>query len=85
MLLVASTAFWLDWYFVAQLPTLACESRWLTDVLQRTVSGQTKWNELRRVLAWKWVPRSRAVAFSSASHRKCGRDTATLLLRQFTL
>ncbi len=27
-------------------------SAWLTDVLERIVSGRTKWNELHRLLPW---------------------------------
>ena len=29
---------------------------WLTDVLERIVSGQTKANELRTLLPWNWTP-----------------------------
>jgi transposase len=29
---------------------------WLTDVLQRIVSGKTKANELHTLLPWNWMP-----------------------------
>jgi transposase len=29
---------------------------WLTDVLQRIVSGKTKANELHTLLPWNWKP-----------------------------
>jgi transposase len=31
---------------------------WLTDVLERVVSGETKANELHQLLPWNWVPSS---------------------------
>ena len=30
--------------------------RWLTDVLQRIVSGRTKSHELNTLLPWNWTP-----------------------------
>lgn len=39
---------------------------WLTDVLRRIVSGQTKRNELNSLLPWNWKPTNQAVAISSA-------------------
>jgi transposase len=31
---------------------------WLTDVLERVVSGETKANEMHQLLPWNWVPSS---------------------------
>ena len=39
---------------------------WLTDVLERTVSGRTKRNELHRLLPWNWKTTAGSTAFSSA-------------------
>jgi transposase len=39
---------------------------WLTDVLERIVSGKTRRNELHTLLPWNWNPDSRVSAFSSA-------------------
>jgi transposase len=39
---------------------------WLTDVLERIVSGKTRRNELHTLLPWNWDPGSRVSAFSSA-------------------
>ncbi|MFL5281719.1 MAG: transposase domain-containing protein [Rhodopila sp.] len=39
---------------------------WLTDVLERMVSGRTKWNELHRLLPWNWKTSTGSSAFSSA-------------------
>lgn len=33
---------------------------WLTDVLERIVSGRTKANELYQLLPWNWRPSSRS-------------------------
>ena len=35
---------------------------WLTDVLERTVSGRTKAHELARLLPWSWKAERVAVA-----------------------
>jgi hypothetical protein len=34
---------------------------WLTDVLERIVSGRTKVNELHTLLPWNWTPPPQAV------------------------
>jgi hypothetical protein len=39
---------------------------WLTDVLERIVSGRTKRNELPTLLPWNWKTRNSKPAFSSA-------------------
>jgi transposase len=39
---------------------------WLTDVLQRVVSGRTKRNELSTLLPWNWTTGNSKPAFSSA-------------------
>jgi transposase len=39
---------------------------WLSDVLKRIVSGQTKRNQLDTLLPWNWTPQDEAVPFSSA-------------------
>ena len=41
---------------------------WLTDVLQRIVSGKTKANELHTLLPWNWMPpgSSNTVAVAAA-------------------
>jgi transposase len=39
---------------------------WLTDVLERIVSGQTKRNELPTLLPWNWKPVCRPATLSSA-------------------
>jgi len=39
---------------------------WLTDVLERIVSGQTKRNELPTLLPWNWQPVCRPATLSSA-------------------
>jgi transposase len=39
---------------------------WLTDVLTRMVSGQTKRHELHTLLPWNWTPQDQAAPFSSA-------------------
>jgi transposase len=35
---------------------------WLTDVLERIVSGQTKRNELHMLLPWNWKPAPTAIS-----------------------
>ena len=37
-------------------------SAWLTDVLERMVSGRTKANELERLLPWAWKAEQLATA-----------------------
>ena len=37
-------------------------SAWLTDVLERMVSGRTKTNELERLLPWTWKAERLAAA-----------------------
>ena len=39
---------------------------WLTDVLERIVSGQTKRNELHTLLPWNWKPACTPATISSA-------------------
>jgi transposase len=39
---------------------------WLTDVLERIVSGRTKRNELDTLLPWNWMPKSQIPVHSSA-------------------
>src|SRR5271166_1107056 len=39
---------------------------WLTDVLERIVSGQTKRNELHTLLPWNWKPACMPATISSA-------------------
>jgi len=39
---------------------------WLTDVLERIVSGQTKRNELHILLPWNWKPACMPTTLSSA-------------------
>jgi hypothetical protein len=39
---------------------------WLTDVLERIVSGRTKRNELDTLLPWNWMPNSQIPVHSSA-------------------
>jgi transposase len=39
---------------------------WLTDVLERIVSGQTKRNELHTLLPWNWKPARVPATISSA-------------------
>jgi transposase len=39
---------------------------WLTDVLERIVSGQTKRNELHTLLPWNWKPACVPATISSA-------------------
>jgi transposase len=39
---------------------------WLTDVLERIVSRQTKRNELHTLLPWNWKPTSLLTTISSA-------------------
>ena len=39
---------------------------WLTDVLERIVSGQTKRNELQTLLPWNWKPARVPATISSA-------------------
>jgi len=39
---------------------------WLTDVLERMVSGRTKWNQLHQLLPWNWKINPASPAFSSA-------------------
>ena len=39
---------------------------WLTDVLERIVSGQTKRNELHTLLPWNWTPGNQPAVTSSA-------------------
>jgi transposase len=39
---------------------------WLTDVLERIVSGRTKQNELHTLLPWNWEPRNPPPVTSSA-------------------
>lgn len=39
---------------------------WLTDVLKRIVSGQTKRNQLDTLLPWNWKPRDEVQSISSA-------------------
>lgn len=39
---------------------------WLTDVLERIVSGRTKSNDLHRLLPWNWKTIASSPAFSSA-------------------
>jgi transposase len=36
---------------------------WLTDVLERMVSGRTKSNELERLLPWAWKAKRLAAVF----------------------
>ena len=38
---------------------------WLTDVLERIVSGQTRANELERLLAWAWKAERLAAAIQA--------------------
>ena len=38
---------------------------WLTDVLERMVSGRTKAHELERLLPWTWKAERLAVAVSA--------------------
>jgi transposase len=39
---------------------------WLTDVLERIVSGRTKRNELHTLLPWNWNPACMPATISSA-------------------
>jgi transposase len=39
---------------------------WLTDVLERMVSGRTKAHELERLLPWAWADRGRYPALLRA-------------------
>jgi hypothetical protein len=39
---------------------------WLTDVLERIVSGRTKRNELHTLLPWNWNPANQAPLTNSA-------------------
>jgi len=39
---------------------------WLTDVLERIVSGQTKRNELNTLLPWNWKPAGMPATINSA-------------------
>jgi hypothetical protein len=39
---------------------------WLTDVLERIVSGRTKQNELHTLLPWNWEPGTPPPVTSSA-------------------
>jgi hypothetical protein len=39
---------------------------YLTDVLERVVSGRTKQHELERLLAWNWKPTSPAALTAAA-------------------
>jgi transposase len=39
---------------------------WLTNVLERIVSGRTKRNELDTLLPWNWMPNSQIQVLSSA-------------------
>jgi hypothetical protein len=38
---------------------------WLTDVLERVVSGRTKSHELASLLPWNWKPQTAGTAESS--------------------
>jgi transposase len=40
---------------------------WLTDVLERVVSGQTKANELHTLLPWNWTPSAPGTVFTLAA------------------
>ena len=40
---------------------------YLSDVLERIVSGQTKANQLETLLPWNWQPASKPAAFAKAA------------------
>ena len=67
----APTAVAIDWAMVATLIQTAKLNNldplaWLTDVLERIVSGPTKRNELDTLLPWNWMPNSQIPVHSSA-------------------
>jgi transposase len=44
------------------------EQAWLTDVLERTVSGRIKAHELERLLPWTWKAERLAAAAVAIGH-----------------
>jgi transposase len=59
------------WALVAMLIQTAKVNKldplaWLTDVLERIVSGRTKRNELHTLLPWNWSPGCMPTTISSA-------------------